>query len=317
MKLYVNWLFLENVFLAEEQTDQHFFIQRLLKTPQDHVELVVDFDMEAAYLDPQKKAVVRQIAQRLPGFNAMFLTSCQTRQFHESGEPKLVFVDGIPLDIDQRFGCFWTSSATLQKADFLFHTEPFRILREQKDWSILSKIKHPCNALVLTDNYLFQNDRTHENIASILSSLMPDVLEDGFVFELTIIGYPHQPTKPDDPESIIRDLTQKAKAIGDLLKKRFTYQISLSVIPKYHHGRYIHTNYFRIISEKGFGLFRKGTLSLQNETSIDCQPVTYKGIHSTVLSTRTDELKKCRTLWRDETRGLDTLVGQYANRLFE
>ena len=54
MKLYVNWLFLENVFLADEQTDQHFFIQRLLKTPQEHVELVVDFDMEAAYLDPQK-----------------------------------------------------------------------------------------------------------------------------------------------------------------------------------------------------------------------------------------------------------------------
>ena len=167
MKIYVNLAFLENLFLAEEQTDRHFYMKRLLNSQQPGVDVITDVDIEEAYKDPEKRPILRQIAQRLPLTEANFVADCQIESFHHSGEPKLIFADGVSLAIDQQFGCFHASTENLEATDWMFYAEPFRISRNQQNWAILEKIKHPCNALVLTDNYLFLNDLTHENLTSI------------------------------------------------------------------------------------------------------------------------------------------------------
>lgn len=310
MKVYVNLAFLENLYLAEEQTNRHFYIKKFLSSSQSAIELIIDVDIEEAYKDPDKhetRILLRQIAQKLPVPYPNFLSACQTKEFHESGEPKLFFVDDIPLTINQQFGCLFVSTSTLDRADLLFYAEPFRINRSQQDWSVLEKIKHPCNALILTDNYLFTNDIAHENIVSILLALMPDELLGGIDFHLTIIGYSDK-----DRSSVQR----QADEVLTLLKAKFTYPIRLTIIRADHHGRYIHTNYFRIFSEKGFGLFKNRSISSNNETSLDCQPITLSGRYANVLSTRNDELQKCVAINRTE-RMPDKIAGDRRNRLLQ
>lgn len=307
MKLYVNFAFLENLLLAEEQTDRHFYIKKLLSSPQPGVELVIDIDAEEAYQDPDKRTIFRQIAQRLPITDTTFLLACQTKQFHESGESKLFFVDDVPLLIERQFGCFFVSTSTLEKADLLFYAEPFRINRSQRDWSVLRNVKHPCNALILTDNYLFANDTAHENIVSILAALMPDELTGAIDFHLTIIGYSAKDFK---------SIQKQADEVLTLLKPKFTYPIRLTIIRADHHGRYIHTNYFRVFSEKGFGLFKNKRISDSNETSLDCQPLTLSGRYAAVLSTRNEELQKCVAINRTE-RMPDKIAGNRVNRLLQ
>ena len=299
--------FLENFFLSEERTERHFYIEKLLSSPQSGVELIVDIDPEEAYHNSDKRPIFRKIAQHVPSIDSTFSVACQTKQFHESGESKLFFVDGIPLLIEQQFGCIFVSTSTLEKADLLFYAEPFRIDRKQSDWSILKKIKHPCNALILTDNFLFANDATHENIISILLALMPIELTGGIEFHLTIIGYSAKD---------LHSLQKQADELIALLKPRFSYSIRLTLIRENHHGRYIHTNYFRIFSEKGFGLFKNRRISSNDETSVDCQPVTLSGRYANVLATRTDEIQKCIAINRTD-RMPDKVAGSRQNRLLQ
>ena len=314
MKVYVNLTFLENLFLADEQTERHFYIKKLLSSSQSGVEVIVDVDIEKVYeeydRDIEKRApltLLRQIAQKLPISDSTFLTACQTKEFHESGEPKLFFIDDIPLTINKQFGCLHVSTTCLEEADLLFYAEPFRINRSHQDWSILKKIKHPCNALILTDNYLLEKDISHENIISILSALMPDELAGAIEFHLTIIGYSAKD---------LRSVQKQADEVLALLTPKFPYPIRLTIIRADHHGRYIHTNYFRIFSEKGFGLFKNRRINPNDETSLDCQPITLSGRYANVLSTRADELQKCVAINRTE-RMPDKIAGDRRNRLLQ
>lgn len=304
MKLYVNFAFLENLLYAEE-TDRHFYLKKLLSSPNQSIEVVIDIDFEEAYQDTEKRAIFRQISQKIPISNTSFLSDCQTKGFHESGGCKVFFIDGLPLVIDQQFGCFLVSTDALEKADLLFHAESFRINRKQSDWAVLNKIKHPCNALILTDNYLLENDPIYENITSVLYALMPDELLGGIDFHLTIIGYSAKDRKA---------VQKQAEEIQAILSHRFTYPIQLTIIRENHHGRYIHTNYFRIFSEKGFGLFERNRITSNHETSLDCQPITFSGRLSNVLTTRNEEIQKCVAINRTD-RMPDKIAGSRQNRL--
>lgn len=304
MKIYVDWQFLENLFLAKE-TERHYLVKQLLSRANPEAEVIINIDVEDAYADPEKQIIIRQIARNLPLTDSSFLIDCQSVDFHRSGTLKLFFVDSISLEITERFGCFAVSTTKLEEADWLFYTEPFRIDHKQRDWSILKKIKHPCNAIVITDNYLLVNDKTLENTLSILSQLMPDTLTDGFTFHLTIIGYSAKDNS---------NIKAQAKEILEALRRIFLYNISLSIIRADHHGRYIHTNYYRIISEKGFGLFQRERIRPDDETSVECQPLTIRGRYASVLATRSEELRKCVAINRTE-RMSDKFDGNRINRL--
>lgn len=305
MKIFLDYAFLENFFLSENQSENYFYLKRILSDVKNRFELIVDFDLEEAYQNPEKRAIVRQITAKQPLTNGEFIEQAQAKAFHETGEPKLFFIDSLPLPITERFGCFVTNSKEIDKISVLFHTEDFRIDRNSFDWSMLKRVKHPCNSIIITDNYLLQNDLTEENTLSLLISLMPDSLESDFPFHLTIIGYSS------------KDFKEVAKQHASILAKlqaKFSYKINLSIIRADYHGRYIFTNYYRIQSEKGFGLFQRGRIRPNDETSIDCKPVTQYGIHTNVLEILNQELKKCQSICRTE-RLPNMIAGNRENRL--
>ena len=306
MKIYVNLAFLENLFLAEEQTDRHFYMKRLLNSQQPGVEVITDVDIEEAYKDPEKRPILRQIAQRLPLTEVNFVADCQIESFHHSGEPKLVFADGVSLAIDQQFGCFHASTVTLEKADFLFHAEELRMDGSQRDWSILKQIKHPCNALVLTDNYLFSNDERYENIQSICDCLMPDSLTAGFTFDLTLIGY--------DSKKDFKPLKVQYEALRKYLQK-FSYPVNLTIIRDSYHDRYIFTNYYRIASGAGFALFENRKIPGSKQTTLNCKSVIYEGKLSSMHQNRKEELAKCMSINRENGEASGRLLGNKINRL--
>ena len=316
MKVYVNLSFLENLFLAEEQTERHFYIKKLLSSSQSSVEVIVDVDIEKAYKEADRdieksatRTFLRQIAQKFPVSDLTFLTACQTKEFHESGEPKLFFVDGISLTINQEFGCFYVSTTCLEEADFLFYAEEIRIDKNQRDWSILKNIKHPCNALVVTDNYLFSDQDSYlENIKSICENLMPATLAKGFKFDVTLIGY--------DSKNEFRSIQTQYKALGSYFKDKFPYPVNLSIIRDTYHDRYIFTNYYRIASGNGFALFKNKQLIRGKETTIHCKSLAHEGRLSSTHQASNDEMQKCVAINRTD-RMPDKIAGDRKNRLLE
>ena len=306
MKIYVNLAFLENLFLAEEQTDRHFYMKRLLNSQQPGVEVITDVDIEEAYKDPEKRPILRQIAQRLPLTEANFVADCQIESFHHSGEPKLVFADDVSLAIDQKFGCFHASTASLEKADFLFHAEELRMDGSQRDWSILKQIKHPCNALVLTDNYLFSSNQPLENIQSICVHLMPESLAE-LSFDLTIIGC--------DKNRDRIPLMTFYEPLLKYLQNQFSYPINLTIIRALHHDRYIFTNYYRIASGAGFALFENRKIPTTKQTTLNCKSVIYEGKLSSMHQNRKEELAKCMSINRENGEASGRLLGNKINRL--
>ncbi len=287
MKIYLNLPFLENFYLSE-QTDNHFYLNKILTNKDNNIELIVDFDFEEIYKDSSKRAIFRQIAQKIPIFDDSFINKSQFKEFHEDSTPKLFFIDNENLDVENNFGCFHTTSNKIENCEWLYNTEDFRIDKTLSDWSILNKIKHPCNALILTDNYLFTNDSNYENLISVLKNLLPRQMMRGFDFDLTLIGY-----NKDDSINI----PNTKKEILERLRVIFNYKIKLTILRRKHHGRYIFTNYYRINSERGFCVFRNnGILDEKMETSIDCKALTVFGKHSSTLQTRNDELAICKDM---------------------
>lgn len=300
MKIIVDLDFLTNFFLADEDSDRYLYLKRLLTSLDSPAEIVVNFDFEEVYHDPDKRVLFRKIAQKLPKSDLEILLKAHSKEFHDTKEANLFFVDSTPLDVEQ-FGCFSMTTHCLEKAAGLLQAEDLRVNAKQKDWSFLSRFKVPCNAIVLTDNYLFTTDSDYENTISVLKSLMPTRLS--VPFHLTIIGF---------------DQKQAHKNIQDqhtnLLSKlsNFPYDINLTIIREDHHGRYIHTNYTKFQSEKGFGLFKNGKIRPNDETSVSVGSVFSFTKNS--YQTRNSEIEKCRKINQVE-RMKDRFWGNKTNRL--
>lgn len=302
MKIYLDFAFLENFFLNPDDSDTHYRLKRLLCSAQSPAELIVNFDFEEVYQNPEKKVIFRQIANRFPVSNLTFSSSIGTAGFHETSTPTFLFMDSMEADVS-KFGCFSLKSSNLRQADALLYWEGYRIIRKNTDWSVFSNHKMPCNSLIITDNYLFLNDKSFESTLSILFSLMPDEL--AIDFDLTIIGFSAKDFK---------HLAEQATKLLQILNKRYAYKINLSIIREDHHGRYIHTNYARFFCKKGFGLFLNGRLKPSDETTLEYSPITEFGRQTSVFEVRTDELEKCRKILKTE-RMPDKQFGSKKNRL--
>lgn len=317
MKIYVNIAFLENLFLADEETDRHINIKKLLSSSQSKFEVIVDVDIEKIYqealTDPTKRETrtfLRQIVQKLPTSDLTFLTACQNIEFYESGEPKLFFMDDVLLNISQNFGCFHVSSGSLELADFLFYAEEIRIDKKQRDWSSLKDVKHPCNALVVTDNYLFSDEDIYlENIRSICENLMPATLASGFKFDVTLIG--HNPNKD------FRPVKDQHKMLADYFKDKFSYLVNLTIVRETYHDRYIFTNYYRIVSGNGFALFKNKQLLPGKRTTVHCKSLVHEGRLSSTYQTRSEELKECAAINRRNGEASGRMAGDGLNRLLQ
>ena len=313
MNIYINLAFLENLFLSDDDADRKAYIIRMLSSRRSAVKIITDVDIEAIYDDPDKKdskILIRQIVQNITNHSSDLSEACQIYNFYESTETKAFFIDFISLlPSPEQFGCLLVSTASLEKADFLFHSEVFSILNTDTDWQrILQTIKHPCNALVMTDNYLFsEHDIYMENLKSICASLMPETLDDNFKFDFTIIGF--------NPKKDVSPLEISYNMLAKYFKETYSYSVNLTIIRADFHDRFIFTNYHLITSGQGFALFKRNKLAPGKSTTIDCKPITYEGRTSSVEHTRRMMLEKCIAINRSNSPASGRMIGDGRNRL--
>jgi len=300
MKIILDFEFLESFFLREDDSERYFYLTRLLTSASSPSEIIVNFDFEEAYRDPAKRPIFRKIAQKMPLSDLDVLKKAQSSEFHETNEANLFFVENKNIDFEQ-YGCFSMNSDNLEKADNLLQADDVRIDSHHRDWSFLKKYKIPCNSIIITDNYLFSNDIRLENTISILKNLMPTRLS--INFHLTIIGF--------DPTKHFKNISD---SYNDLVEKLsdFPYPIKLTIIREDHHGRLIHTNYTRFLTEKGFALFSNGRIKRSDETTLSVASVFSFTTNSSLA--RNAEIDVCKRINRTN-RMPDKLAGSRVNRL--
>lgn len=179
----------------------------------------------------------------------------------------LFFLDKTPKEcknLEEDFGMLFISKMELvQKAAWLFqwglHSEKKGSV--SKNWNFLKEFKHPCNSLVLADNYVLKDEKLWaENLLLILKYLLPEKLNKQ-TFQLTIL------TEIDE-----RDIEKRFTALEKLIK--FSYKITCCVIRTSDiHDRNIITNYAWLSSGYGFTLF--SAKKVTKSTTLNFLPITY------------------------------------------
>jgi hypothetical protein len=195
----------------------------------------------------------------------------------------LFFLDKTPDEckiLEEDFGMLFIAKTELvQKAAWLFQWAICNIEKNGKiytNWNFLEEFKHPCNSLVLADNYVLNKENSHneENLLEVIKALLPKKLNKQ-VFHLTIIA---------DSKDIDSTLLEKHyKFLNEKLADRsiFGYKIELTILltkavsydTRHVHDRNIITNYVWFNSGFGFTIFKNKQI-IEN-TQIICLPFSY------------------------------------------
>lgn len=308
MKVYMNTKFLVNLFSNQSDEEALKEIEKYITSAKSGAEIViVDIDdAEDAYRDPELLPFFRKIGNKLALFDESILDQCQSADFHNKTKNHLFFLDNQDDLGLEGYGCIVTSSSDFQKIQWLFEANDFRVDSSQTGCSILNKIKHPCNAIIITDNYLLSSERAYKNVLSIFENLMPASLKEGFHFHITIIGNNSKSNKP---------INEQYDELKIHLENRYPYQVDLTIIKEDHHDRYIFTNYYRIMSPGGFDLFQRGKrISKGQETTLDCKGISHFTLNSSTESIIEKELANCQRINNMEIIK-DRLAGDGINRL--
>jgi hypothetical protein len=338
MNIYIDQAFIEKLAL---KIDHPLFekLRVFLRKPQTGKKFI-NFDSVESY---KKAAANNPLFEELLEYGTLtfipdFQKKMREKSFYDSNCPALFFneeSDNEELQTD--FGCIFIGSTSLTKAHFLFnwHLIPFTKPRPMyNNWSFMAQLRHPCNALVVTDNYLFakgtieeNKKQLNENILPILFHMMPPKLK--IDFHLTIIGSPID--RLGNNKAYIKESLQELhKYIVASLKEKFNYAVHLSILIAPFHDRNILTNYAWLNSGNSFTYFTDG--ELHSNTNLMFQPVTllnstYNPFYYT--NERSEEncsvsevwkkiqsnCRKYRNMTPDETKAYKYLSAPCVNRL--
>ena len=126
----------------------------------------------------------------------------------------------------------------------------------------------PCNSLIISDNYLLQNENQgknvgFENLKMLLDTLLPEKLSTTFhLFIITPMPKKISPEKADRLNGMLKAYIQ---TIRD-----YNFQVEF-VFSNTIHSRKIISNYFVVVCDKGFQLFhpiRKNEIYDNNEVCV-------------------------------------------------
>lgn len=162
----------------------------------------------------------------------------------------------------------------------------------------------PMNSLIISDNYLFQNEVNgkligFENLKMILDSILPLNLE--VTFHLLVIAPMPQKISPEKADQLNGMLKTYLRQI-----RNYDFQLEV-VFNNTIHPRKIISNYFVIVCDKGFQLFHPDKTSMvfdDNEVSITSILHDTRNISGdTLLAVSSKDIEKirksCKTL-RDQ-----------------
>lgn len=154
-------------------------------------------------------------------------------------------------EMEEDYGMMFISNETIiENAKFLFQEGLISISKKEnhlKNWDFVSKYKHPCNSLIIVDNYILKDEKKIEkNLILLLKELLPTRLKKEF--QLVIITDNNQTNIIKDRyEFLLKQLKSMDKP----------YKIVLKIITQAidNHDRNLLTNYLWINSGCGFSIF--------------------------------------------------------------
>ena len=333
MEIYIDKVFLER-FAEQMSHPLHDEIRLFLKKPQTG-QKILNFESQEAF---EKAALENPLLEMLlessvPVLNPHFQQEIHEEAFYEQGDSKLFFNEDDQNDQwEADFGCIFINSQQLHKAHFLFnwHLIPFTKSRPRfNSWSFMAQFRHPCNSLIITDNYLFARDNLEqnkrqldENLLALLKELIPTSLK--IPFHLTIIG------SAKNDAYIKNNLGDLHNYLLQKLGERFSYPIHLNILIAPFHDRNILTNYAWFNSGNSFTYFENR--KLHSNTNLIFQPITqlnstYNPFYHT--SEQTEKSVSVKEVWKnlrgtcsyfqksipDESKAYKYRSSSYLNRL--
>jgi len=149
-----------------------------------------------------------------------------------------------------------------EKANILFNTGSVEIEKDKddyKNWKDLANQKyfiHPCNSIIITDNYIVKNEKHYkDNLFALINVILPKSLNK-LPFQITIIAdeYLSEEKKKICYESIVNHLKYLKEERG------YRYDIELKIIfqtNNENHARNLITNYLRLSPDDSFNWFEE------------------------------------------------------------
>jgi hypothetical protein len=275
MEIYIDSAFMER-FAEQTSHPLHDELRLFLKKPQTG-QKILNFESQEAFEKAARENPLLEMLMEssVPMLNAGFQQEMQQEAFYEKGTSKLFFNESDQNNQYQDdYGCIFVSSTELYKVHFFFnwHLIPFTKPRPRhNNWGFMQQLKHPFNALIVTDNYLFAKENLEqnqqqldENLLSLLIELLPPTLK--IPFHLSIIG------SAKNDVYIQNNLDALHNYILEKLRVRFSYPIHLNILIAPFHDRNILTNYAWISSGNSFTYFENRRL--HSNTNLTFQPIT-------------------------------------------
>lgn len=195
-------------------------------------------------------------------------------------------------------------------------------VQEGNGWQNVDIPKHPCNAMIIADNYLLGNIKNlRNNLCSIFDKLIPQQ-ELEIDFDITIFShhfYPCEAAKGKQPRPTIDDLKRVEEDILNLLRIELNYnKVNLSIIhltdKKHYHERHIFTNSFVLKSGNSFSYFGKdGKPILPSDTTLDIDPLPADNNDEYYAITYTPFVKRLKEIMLKSK----VFIGSRKNRLFD
>lgn len=180
--------------------------------------------------------------------------------FEEIKPNMIFFLENSPLEVEklqEKYGMWFFSKDKMSNTKELFKlmNHNFSVRTPFKDFDFFYKYHHPCNALILTDDYFFtttigyDENAIEKNLKPILKRILPKKL--GVDFQITMIL---------SPKNVSLDFDKIQSSIKEITTT-YGYNVRINFIVSNFHERHIFTNYFKITSDKGFKNIIKGTKS--------------------------------------------------------
>jgi hypothetical protein len=194
-------------------------------------------------------------------------------------KPRAMFFFDIPVaeakELSSKYGVIVQSEKAINdrvlQLSFKKGLNKGAIVSGKKDgWSnLLDGVKlPPMNSLIISDNYLLQNEADgkligFENLKMLLDAILPNTLETDF--HLLIVAPMPQKIRPEKADQLNGALKAYLKQV-----RQYDFQLEF-VFNNTIHPRKIFSNYFVIVGDKGFQLFHPTQTTLvydDNQISI-------------------------------------------------
>lgn len=193
------------------------------------------------------------------------------------------------LDLEEKYGLLFISNANyINRSNILFSSNTFCPIDINTNWSIMEAYRHPCNNIIIVDNYLFSKstDVIKSNLYPLFKSLLPEKFKG--IFKLNILS------KKDEikrESKYLNDNSVEKSIIDDIIKSlNLSYKVDVKFEPANYgqHDRYILTNYY--LFDCGYG-FVLGVNEKSKGTRLYINRITQSGVLNTIAELE-EKLKK-------------------------